>query len=231
MYDLILFDLDGTLTDSAPGITRCVQYALARLGIEENDLAKLRPFVGPPLLDSFKEHYNLTGERAELARDYYRERFASVGLYENAVYPGVAEMLACLRRQGKTLIVATSKPTVYSVKILEHFGLSQYFAAIVGSNLDGTRVAKGEVIAAALAEAKCPDRGKVVMVGDREHDVAGARENGIAVIAVAYGYGGPGELAAARPDRTVATVAALRDLLCGPASHRPPAGQPSNRRC
>jgi phosphoglycolate phosphatase len=214
MYDLVLFDLDGTLTDSAPGITRCVQYALAKLGIEENDLDKLRPFVGPPLVDSFKVRYRLNDQDAALARDYYRERFASVGLYENAVYPGVEALLDCLHQTGVTMAIATSKPTVYTVKILEHFGLSRYFAAVVGSNLDNTRVAKGEVIAAALEETGCRDRGKVVMVGDREHDVAGARENGIAVIAVGYGYGTPEELAAAGPDHTVPTVTALKALLC-----------------
>ena len=215
MYDLILFDLDGTLTDSAPGITRCVQYALARLGIEESDLDKLRPFVGPPLVDSFKAYYRMNDRDAALARDYYRERFASVGLYENAVYPGVEALLECLRQAGTKMVIATSKPTVYTVKILEHFGLSRYFAAVVGSNLDNTRVDKGEVIAAALEEAGCRDGSKVVMVGDREHDVIGARENGIAVIAVGYGYGSPEELAAAAPDYTVPTVAALQELLCG----------------
>lgn len=215
MYDPILFDLDGTLTDSAPGITRCVQYALARLGIEEPDLDKLRPFIGPPLTDSFKRCYNFTDEQAARGRDYYRERFASVGLFENAVYPGVEAMLACLRQQGRTLVVATSKPTVYSVQILDHFGLAGYFAAVIGSNLDNTRVAKGEVIAAVLEEIDCRDRSRAVMVGDREHDVAGARENGLPVIAVSYGYGTPAELAAARPDFTVASVAALQELLCG----------------
>lgn len=215
MYELILFDLDGTLTDSAPGITRCVQYALSRLGIEENDLDKLRPFVGPPLTDSFKERYHMTDSEAEKARDYYRERFAAVGLYENAVYPGVEALLDCLGKAGVKMVIATSKPTIYSVKILEHFGLSRYFAAVIGSNLDGSRVDKGEVIAAALDEVKCSDRSKVVMVGDREHDVAGARANGIAVISVGYGYGSPEELAAARPDHIVPTVAALQELLCG----------------
>jgi len=215
--DIILFDLDGTLTDSKPGITRSVQYALAKMGIVEPDLDKLAAFIGPPLIESFKEFYGLSDAEARQARRFYRERFAAVGMYENAVYPGIAEMLAELENKGKTMLVATAKPTEYSCKILEHFALRSFFWAIVGSNLDGTRTSKDEVIAAALAElGPAAARRRAVMVGDRWHDVAGARRNNIAALAVGYGYGSLEELRQARPDRLVVTVAELKEALLDP---------------
>ena len=213
MYEIILFDLDGTLTDPKPGITKSVQYALAKLGIDEPNLDNLVPFIGPPLLKSFKEFYHLDDEQATLALQYYRERFATVGLYENAVFPGIKDMLAQLKKQGKTLFVATSKPTVFSIKIIEHFGLQDYFQAVIGSNLDGTRVEKGEVIEFALSELGEADLTKVIMVGDRKHDVIGAQNNGIDVVAVAYGYGSLAELNGAKPNYILHTVQQLHEFL------------------
>ena len=213
MYDIILFDLDGTLTDPKIGITRCVQYALEKLGIIEDDLEALVHFIGPPLMLTFKEHYHLTDEQARQALAYYRERFSTVGLYENAVFPGIPELLDSLVKEGKTLFVATSKPTVYSVRILEHFGLQGYFQAIIGSNLDGTRVEKFEVIEYLLSQLGDHDRRKVLMVGDRKHDVIGARKHNIAVAAVGYGYGTAEELTGADPDYLVQTVQELEKLL------------------
>lgn len=213
MYNIILFDLDGTLTDPKPGITKSVQYALAKLGIDEPNLDNLVPFIGPPLLKSFKEFYHLDDEQATLALQYYRERFATVGLYENAVFPGIKDMLAQLKKQGKTLFVATSKPTVFSIKIIEHFGLQDYFQAVIGSNLDGTRVEKGEVIEFALSELGEADLTKVIMVGDRKHDVIGAKNNGIDVVAVAYGYGSLAELNEANPNDILHTVQELHEFL------------------
>ena len=212
-YDIILFDLDGTLTDPKEGITRCVQYALAKMNIIEKDLEKLVPFIGPPLMRTFKETYQLTDEEANQALTYYRERFSTVGLYENAVFPGIPELLDKLTANGKTLFVATSKPTVFSVRILEHFGLHQYFRAIIGSNLDGTRVEKNEVIEYVLSELGDHDSAKVLMVGDRKHDIWGAQKNGIAVAAVGYGYGSAEELNGANPNFLVNTVDELGDLL------------------
>ena len=212
-YDVILFDLDGTLTDPKEGITRCVQYALAKMNIIEKDLEKLVPFIGPPLMRTFKETYQLTDEEANQALTYYRERFSTVGLYENAVFPGIPELLDKLTANGKTLFVATSKPTVFSVRILEHFGLHQYFRAIIGSNLDGTRVEKNEVIEYVLSELGDHDSAKVLMVGDRKHDIWGAQKNGIAVAAVGYGYGSAEELNGANPNFLVNTVDELGDLL------------------
>lgn len=213
MYSIVLFDLDGTLTDPKIGITTCVQYALQKMGIDEPDLDKLIPFIGPPLTYSFKEYYHLSDEQAEQAIGYYRERFSTVGLYENAVFPGIGDLLDGLRQQGKTLIVATSKPTIYSVKILEHFQLDGYFQSVVGSNLDGTRVEKHEVIEYALSELGDYDRSQIIMVGDRMHDIRGAKRNGIAVVGVAYGYGSREELEQAEPDHIVDTVAELKAYL------------------
>lgn len=150
MISYILFDLDGTLTNPKEGITKCVQYALASFGIHEPDLDKLIPFIGPPLLQSFQEFYGFTPEDAVAAVEKYRERFSTIGLYENFPYPGIAPMLQQLQAQGKTLAVASSKPTVFVKQILEKFELSQYFASIEGSNLDGTRTNKKEVISAVL---------------------------------------------------------------------------------
>ncbi|WP_312523278.1 HAD family hydrolase [Anaerospora sp.] len=213
MYTIVLFDLDGTLTDPKIGITTCVQYALQKMGIEEPDLDKLIPFIGPPLTYSFKEFYHMTDEQAEQAIEYYRERFSTTGLYENAVFSGIPEMLEELRQQGKTLIVATSKPTIYSVKILEYFKLDSYFQSVVGSNLDGTRVEKHEVIEYVLTELGDYDRSQIIMVGDRMHDIRGAKHNGLDVVGVAYGYGSREELEQAEPNHIVDTVAELREYL------------------
>ncbi len=152
MYHYILFDLDGTLTDPKPGITGCVQYALRKFGIEEPDLDKLEPFIGPPLLDSFQEFYGFDEEKGLQAIAYYRERFSVVGLFENEIYPGIAQMLARLQKAGIRLAVASSKPTVFVTRILEHFGILSFFDVIVGSELDGTRGRKEEVVEEALRQ-------------------------------------------------------------------------------
>lgn len=213
LYSLILFDLDGTLTDPKAGITRCVQYALHKLGIEEPNLDTLIHFIGPPLMKNFQQTYGLSEEDAACAVGYYRERFIDVGMYENAVFSGVPEMLAELKRQGKELVVATSKPTVYSVQILEHFKLSRYFSKIVGSNLDGTRVEKSEVIEFALAEIGDYDKRSMVMVGDRMHDIRGAARNGLDSVAVTFGYGSMEELEQAKPTYMVASIDELMTVI------------------
>ena len=214
-YMTVLFDLDGTLTDPKPGITKSVQYALRRLGIQADDLEQLTPFIGPPLVESFMRYYALDTATAQQALAYYREYFAERGLFENAVYPGIVDLLARLRRQGRTLAVATSKPAVYAGRILAHFHLADDFALVAGSELDGTRVAKGEVIAYALARLPSAELSTCVMVGDRMHDVVGARENTIASVAVGYGYGSLDELRAAEPTHLVGTVEGLGELLGG----------------
>ncbi len=222
MYHYILFDLDGTLTDPKPGITRCVQYALHKFGIEEPDLDKLEPFIGPPLLDSFQEFYGFEEEKGQQAIVYYRERFRTVGLFENEVYPGIAQMLARLQEAGCHLAVASSKPEIFVKRILEHFGLSSYFEVVVGSELDGRRARKEEVVEEALrqllgeealAQQSLRPIEDVVMVGDRKFDIQGAKRFGIVSIGVRYGYAGQGELEEAGADRIAATVEELEEAL------------------
>lgn len=215
MYDLLLFDLDGTLTDPKIGITKSVHYALQKFGIEVSDLDQLIPFIGPPLLDSFRDFYGLTSQQAKQAIEYYREYFSVTGLFENAVYTGIEQLLTALRGQHNRLFVATSKPTGFSKQILEHFELAVYFERIVGSNLDGTRVNKAEVIEEILAGVPVSDRHRVVMIGDRLHDIIGAKKCGIDSIGVAYGYGGAIELSQAGAKHIVNTVSELHRFLLG----------------
>ena len=152
MFEYILFDLDGTLTDPKLGITSSVQYALRALGIEEPSLDRLEPFIGPPLADSFREFYGLEGERLATAIDKYRERFATQGIFENEIYPGIPQMLADLKAKGKKLAIASSKPTLFVEQILEHFEIGKYFDHVVGSNMDGTRGTKEEVVEETLRQ-------------------------------------------------------------------------------
>lgn len=212
-YDVILFDLDGTLTDPGEGITRSVAYALERFGIQVADRTALYPFIGPPLPDSFRKYYGFSDEQAAQAMTYYRDYFSEKGLFENTVYDGVDEMLQVLRQAGKTLIVATSKPEVFAKRILAHFGLRSYFTCIAGSHLDGTRCHKNEVIAYALGSCGITDTRGVVMVGDREYDMEGARQNGLDAIGVLYGYGSREELKCAGATHIVTSVEELQSLL------------------
>ena len=194
MITYLLFDLDGTLTNPQEGITKCVQHALRAFGIEEPDLEKLIPFIGPPLIQSFMEFYNMSEEDARKAVSVYRERFGTVGLFENFPYPGIADMLAELKAQGKILAVASSKPTIYVRRILEKFELAPYFDVIEGSNLDGTRVDKKEVIAEVLSQLDNPSADDLLMIGDRKFDVIGARETGFGCVGVRFGFAAPDEL-------------------------------------
>ncbi len=213
MYETILFDLDGTLTDPATGITRSIRYALARFGIIEDDSEKLKKFIGPPLVASFINYYDFSTEQARQAVEYYRVYFGEKGIFENTVFPGITRLLDELQKACKRLFVATSKPTVYAKRITDHFGLTGYFTGVVGSNLDGSRVDKAEIIRYILQEYPGVGKSGTVMVGDREHDIIGARQNGIAAIAVAYGYGTAEELVSAGPDHLAESVARLQQLL------------------
>lgn len=215
-FQYLLFDLDGTLTDPKIGITTCAQYALRHFGIEEPDIDKLEGFIGPPLADSFREFYGFDEKQVKEAIQVYRERFSTVGLYENEIYPGIPEMLARLKKAGKKLAVASSKATVYVVKILQHFGIEQYFDVIVGSELDGRRCQKEEVIEEALRQLCHNDKtenDKVVMIGDRKFDIQGAKEFGLISVGVSFGYALPGELEQAGADYIVDTVEELGELL------------------
>ena len=209
----ILFDLDGTLTDPFIGITRSVQHALACYGIIENDLSRLTPFIGPPLIDSFREIYHFSKEQAKEAVNHYREYFAEKGWCENEVYPGIPKLLKRLQDEKIKLYVATSKPTPFAVKILEHFDLARYFEGIEGATLDNTRIHKTEIMQYILAQAGITDKGKVVMIGDRKFDIIGAHEVGVECIGVLYGYGSREELVTAKADYIVSSVTELSKLF------------------
>lgn len=208
----ILFDLDGTLTDSFKGIVHSVQYALSRYGIVENDLHKLTPFIGPPLTYSFREFYHFSDAQADEAVRYYCEYFSEKGWCENTAYPGIPEMLKTLGEAGKHLYVATSKPTEFAVRILKHFGLS-VFSIILEELLSTVHGKVRSVIRYLLRQSNITDMDSVIMVGDRKFDVAGAHAVGMECIGVLYGYGSEAELSAARADRLVSSVAELTDEL------------------
>lgn len=194
MYQTVLFDLDGTLTDPGIGITNSVAYALRKYGIEVADRRELYRFIGPPLHESFENYYGFSQERAKEAVEYYREYYREKGIFENCVYTRIQELLETLCGKGRKLAVATSKPEIFANQILEHFDLAPYFTCVAGSNLDGTRTKKAEVIAYALERCQIADFSQTVMVGDRKHDIQGANQVGLDSIGVLYGYGDYAEM-------------------------------------
>lgn len=213
MWDIIFFDLDGTLTDPALGITNSVMHALKKFDIPVPPREELYKFIGPPLLDSFSEYYGLSHDDSVRAIAYYREYFTVDGMFENSVYDGIPEMLEKLKNLGKKLIVATSKPEEFSIKIAEHFDLLKYFDFVAGSTLDETRTGKSEVIEYALHRLGDPDKFKIIMVGDREHDVKGAHENGLPCVGVLYGYGNREEFLECNADYIASDVDELFAIL------------------
>ena len=212
-YDVILFDLDGTLTDSSPGIMNSIVYALKKYNISVENTDDLRRFLGPPLHESFRDFYGFDDEKSMEAVGFYREYFSTKGLLENEVYSGIREMLEDLKDNGKKLILATSKPQPFTDRIMEYFDLAKYFEFIAGSNMDGTRSKKAEVIAYALESCGITGKSNVVMVGDREHDIIGAKTVGIDSIGVEYGYGDYDEFSDAGATYIVKTVEELKGLL------------------
>jgi len=189
----LLFDLDGTLTDSRPGIINCIQHSLAEIGLPVPSADDLLWCIGPPILESFKKLVANAPELFEPAVRSYRDRYGSIGLFENSVYPGIEDVLEELRGLGHVLHVATSKATVYSKPIIDHFGLDGYFTSVNGSELDGTRANKAELIAHILEREKIAAN-DAIMIGDREHDILGAKANGLTSIGVLWGYGTDAEL-------------------------------------
>ena len=212
-YSTILFDLDGTLTDSSQGIINSIIYALEKFDINDYDMSLLNKFLGPPLHESFEKFMGFDKEKSLQAVKFYREYFSSKGLLENEVYAGVNDLLQNLKENGKTLVVATSKPQPFTDKIMEHFDLAKYFDFIAGSNMDTTRSKKAEVIEYALSECNIKDKSKVVMIGDRAEDMIGAQSVGIDSIGVEYGYGTFDELKNAGATYIAKTVDELEDLL------------------
>ncbi|MBR4278719.1 MAG: HAD family hydrolase [Clostridia bacterium] len=206
MYQYVLFDLDGTLTDPAEGITNSVAYALEKFGITVTDKRELYRFIGPPLVDSFMKYYGFSEADANQAVAYYREFFKPTGIFQNSLYEGVPELLKQLKSSGKAVILATSKPEVFAVEILKHFGIFEYFDFVAGATLDSTRNKKGDVIAYALDSMKITEKSACLMVGDRNQDINGARENQIDSLGVLFGYGDLDELTTAGATYLAETV-------------------------
>lgn len=202
-YQYIFFDLDGTLTDSGIGISNSVKYALRKLGYPVEEERVMTEFVGPPLWKSFQMFCNMTKEEAEHAVDVYREYFSVTGLFENEVYDGIRPMLEALKAKGYKMAIATSKPEIYSVQIIKHFQLDSYFEFVAGSTMDGSRVAKADVIRHAMDSLGLDDASKILMAGDREHDVLGAKQLGMDCVGVLWGYGSEDELKQAGADHIV----------------------------
>lgn len=209
MYDTIMFDLDGTLTDPKEGITKCVQYALSKMGIEEKNPDSLLCFIGPTLVASFMKYYAMDEKDAHKALGFYRDRFTDVGMFENKVIDGIPHMLEKLKRDGKTLLVATSKPRVYAEKILEHFNLAKYFESVSGPELNETTNTKDEIISGLLTKFNR----NPVMVGDREQDVVAAHICGIPCVGVRFGYAEKNELENASADKIVSSAEELYEFL------------------
>lgn len=212
-YDIILFDLDGTLTDPGLGITKSVEYALEHYGISVEDRSALFPFIGPPLIDSFMKYYGFSKEQAVEAVGIYREYFSVTGLFENKVYDGIPELLKALKEAGKTLLIASSKPEVFVLKILEHFGLLHYFDGVGGAAMDESRSTKEEVLEYILEKANVTDRSRCILVGDRKFDVNGAHAAGMDALAVTYGYGSEEELTAAEAEYLAHTPKEIENIL------------------
>lgn len=213
-YKYIFFDLDGTLTDPQEGITNCVKYSLESFGIYEADYSKLMRFIGPPLIYSFKEYYGFSEEKARAAVTKYRERFADIGIFENKVYDGIEDVLQKLVDTAHVLVLATSKPKVFADRIMTKYRLRPYFKLICGSELDGTRDNKNEVIEYAIETLQIP-REQIIMVGDRKHDIIGAKRCGIASCGVRYGYAEPNELEEAGADYIADNLTDLLEILMG----------------
>ena len=216
MYKYILFDLDGTLSDPFVGICTSVQYALKKYGIDVPDISVLKPFIGPPLKDSFMEYYNIPEEDTDTLMAYYRERFSVTGLYENELYEGMDILLKDLKEDGRKLAIASSKPTVFVKKILEYFKIDQYFDVVMGSELNGKRGSKLEVLTEALSllfEDGNMIKEECVMIGDRKFDIEASNAINVPNIGVSYGYGSIEELTTAGANVIVNSVNELRTEL------------------
>jgi len=213
MYKTVLFDLDGTLTNPKEGITKCVQYALEYFGIYEPDLDRLTKFIGPPLHKGFMELRGFSEEDALIAVKKYRERYSETGIFENELYDDTVIVLKSLKEKGIKLSIASSKPEVFVKKIAEHYGILEYFDETVGSELDGGRSDKAEVIAESLRRCGVEDLSEAVMVGDRKHDMEGAKKCGIDCIGVTFGFGSYEELYESGADYTASSLKDAEQII------------------
>ena len=214
MYQNILFDLDGTLTDPAEGILNSIRHSLTYYPeITVPETAILEKFIGPPLWESYVKYCGMDKTTAEEAVEHYREYFRPTGIFENKLYEGIPELLAALKEKGVNIRLATSKPQVFAERILEHFGIAEYFTSVQGSKLDGSIVNKEDIIRLIITENEGITASNTVMVGDTAFDIIGAKKNGIPAIGVAYGYGTKAELAAAEANMITKSVEELTVLL------------------
>lgn len=213
-YNPILFDLDGTLSDTGEGIINSVVYALNKYDIKVEDKRELFEFVGPPLHKSFENFYGFSPEKAQQAVEYYREYYAVKGIYENTVYSGIYSLLERLKADGKTLAVATSKPEKFAKIVIESNNMSKYFSVVAGANLDGSRTKKADVIKYALNRLNAPNAVPVI-VGDRCYDVVGAKEAGIDSIGVLYGYGSIEEMKESQATYIAKTTEDIYKIIVG----------------
>ncbi len=212
MYNYIIFDLDGTLSESAEGITKSVQYMLEKLGIIEPDLKKLECFIGPPLNVTLEGQYGMDKDTAWQGVLYYRERFDKIGVFENHPYNGIEDMLKALKSKGKTLAIATAKPQPQTDAIIKRYGFDKYFDVVKGPAPTSKEHTKADIVKAVIETLNC-DKNRTLMVGDKSHDINGAKENGIKSLGVLYGYGSKKELEAAGADFVVETVKELKKFL------------------
>lgn len=213
-YNIVLFDLDGTLTDSGEGIINSVIYSLKKRGITEDDREKLKCFVGPPLEESYIRYYGFNDIESKKAVEYYREYYQEKGIFENNLYNGIENLLLNLKNNGKKLILTTSKPEYYAEKIVRYFKIEKYLDGVIGSNMDGTLTDKKELIEKVL-ETKCSrsNKSEIVMVGDRKYDIIGAKKNEIKSIGVLYGYGTREELISAGADHIADNIENLNKII------------------
>ncbi len=212
-YDTVLFDLDGTISDSGRGITNSVKYSLKKFGIVENDFEKLKRFVGPPLYASYEKYYGFSHEEALEAVEYYREYYNAGGIFELELYDGIIDLLKYLKASGKKIILATSKPEIYAEKIALHFGFKDYFDNISGALLDGSRIEKDDIIRYALERVGVSVVSECIMIGDTSYDVLGAKAFGMDSIGVTYGYGSREELADAGATYIVDSTEEIKEIL------------------
>ena len=213
MYEYVFFDLDGTLTDSGEGIINATVYALEKYNIEVNDRSELRKFIGPPLQDSFSTDYGFQEDEIEDVIKTFREYYSEKGIFENTIYENIQTVLFELKNRGKKLVVATSKPEVFTKKVLDHFNISSYFDYVSGATLNNEKIKKVDIIRDAICKLGITDKSKVVMVGDRKLDVLGAKENGIDSIGVLWGYGDLLELEKVGPTYIAEKVLDLLEII------------------
>lgn len=212
-YKYILLDLDGTIIDSSEGITNSIMYALEKYDIKVSDKKELYKFIGPPVIESFQKYYGFSKEQAKTAVAHYRKHHKEIGIFENTLYPGIVDLIKSLKDDNRTLVIATSKPEVYAEQILERYDIAKFFTYIAGSNLDGTRLTKSEVMKYAVESSNIEDFSKAVMVGDREYDILSSKDMGIASIGVLYGFGSREELEKAGADFIAESVEDVREIL------------------